>query len=279
MMQMLDNINSFFGGIFNVLFLPFKNVHPAWGMLVISFLTGIVMLFIFKATSDQAGIKRAKNLVKGHFLAIRLYRDDISLMFDTMSNILLSNFLYMKKSIRPMLFLLIPVAIIILQLGVRYEHRPLQVGETTVVSLQLAQSSGSVDLKDIELELPDGLSLEIPPVRITQLREINWRIKCEKPGKYNLLFKHDDKTLSKELHVVDSLQPVAADLAKDDVITVLMNPAESSLSDASFASAIHVLYPKREFDILGINMHWLLAFFIISLVAAFSFKGLLGVEV
>lgn len=276
---MLDIINSFFSSIFNALFLPFKNVHPAWGMLVISFLTGIVMLFIFKATSDQAGIKKAKNLVKGHFLAIRLYRDDISLMFDTMKNILLSNFLYMRKSVRPMLFLFIPVAIIIVQLGVRYEHRPLQVGESTVVTLRLEKSAFPVDVKQITLELPEGLSLEIPPVRIAQLGEINWRIKAETPGTYHLLFRDDDKTVSKELQVVDSLQPVTSEIAKDDAITVLLNPAESSLSEASFASAIHVFYPKRKFDILGINMHWLLAFFIISLVAAFSFKGLLGVEV
>ncbi len=273
----MDILNSLISGIFNIVFQPFKNIDPVWGMLVVSFLTGIIMLFIFKATSDQKGIKRAKNLVKGHFLAIRLYKDDISLMFNTMSNILASNFLYMKKSMRPMLFLLVPVAFVLIQIGVRYEFRPLNVGETAVVSLQA--EGGNVRLSEVILDLPQGLKLDMPPVRIDRLHEISWRILAEKAGDYEISFKYGNQAVKKSLVVVESLVPVTAAIARDDIGTTIMNPSESSISDASFASLISVVYPEREFEAFGFSVHWLVAFFVFSLVAAFGFKGFLGVEV
>ena len=237
------------------------------------------MLFVFKATSDQAGIKKAKNLVKGHFLAIRLYRDDIGLMLDTMKNIILSNLFYMRKSLRPMLFLVVPVGVILVQIGSRYEFRPLAVGESMVVSMRLAEKISAADLSKVELDLPEGLHSDIPPVRIEARREISWRIRAEKPGDYDLAFLYNGSTVSKRLRVVDFLVPLATKRAHGDLAVSAMNPSESGLPASSFASMISIRYPKRELYFLGFNINWLVAFFIFSMVAAFACKGFLGVEV
>jgi len=272
----MDIINAVLTAFFNLIFIPFKHLDPVWPMLAISFVTGILMLFVFKATSDQKGIKRAKNLVKGHFLAIRLYKDDISLMFDTMKNILLSNLLYMKQSLRPMLFLLIPMGIVLIQIGARYEHRPLRIGESTVLSLKL---NDDVQLDQVRLDLPAGLSLEIPPVRVDAKKEISWRIKANVSGVFTLAFKYHGQVVDKQLAVIDELVPLSAEIAGNNLGVTVMNPNERSLTEASFASLVSVVYPAREFEFLGMETHWLVAFFVFSMVAAFSFKGILGVEV
>ncbi|MFQ5770826.1 MAG: hypothetical protein ACE5HX_09830 [bacterium] len=274
----MDIFNGVVDFLFNILFIPFKNVNPVWGMLVASFLTGIVMLLIFKTTSDQEGIKKAKNLVKAHFLAIRLYRDDLSLMFGTMKNILLSNLHYMQKSLRPMMFLILPVGLILIHLGTRYEYRPFKVGETTILSLRLDRKTTLAQLGAIKLELPEGLSTEIAPVRIEELNEINWRIKAEKPGKYELVFNLDGKRIKKRLQVVNQLVAVTSRISRDSFTTTLMNPGEPSLPGSLPVTAISVAYPKRDFKLLGITMHWLVAFFVLSLIFGFSFKGILGVQ-
>jgi uncharacterized membrane protein (DUF106 family) len=275
----MDILNTILNPIFEFIFLPFENVNPFWAMLTISSVTGVFMLIIFKATSDQKGIKKAKNLVKGHFLAIRLYRDDFSVMIDTMKNIIKSNLLYMKKSLRPMLFLLIPVGLVLFQIGTRYEFRPLRVGESTIVTLKMMETSAFDDLAGVELALPQGIAFEMPPVRIPQNGEVSWRIRVEKPGVHELIFRCNGQTLTKQLHAVDALVPVAAEIASDDIVVTLMNPGEESLGSAGFASFVGVEYPRRPFQVAGFEMHWLIAFFVISLVAAFSLKGLLGVEV
>ncbi|MFQ5706554.1 MAG: hypothetical protein ACE5HO_03845 [bacterium] len=274
----MDIVNRGIDFIFNLLFSPFAHVNPVWGMAVVSFVTGIVMLFVFKATSDQAGIKKAKNVVKAHFLAIRLYRDDISLMFETMKNIIVSNLLYMKKSLRPMLFLIIPVGLILIQLGSRYEYRPLRVGERTVLTLRLDRTATLEDLSAVEMELPAGLSVETPPVRIEQLQEIDWRIKAEQPGSYEVAFKLAGRSVKKRIDVVDRLISVAPQIARGKFSTTLMNPAEPSVPKSASVFSIGLVYPKREFKLLGMHMHWLVAFFVLSLVFGFAFKGVLGVE-
>ena len=276
---MINFINSIFNLIFGLLFLPFQNASPIWGVLILSAITGVLMLFVYKATSDQAGIKQAKNRVKGHFLAIRLYRDDISIMFDTMKNIILSNLAYMRKSLRPMLFLSIPIGIVLVQLGTRYEFRPFKVGETIVLSLGLADVTPNMDLARVELDLPEGLVVDMPPVRIVDLREVNWRIKAEKAGTYEIAFRYGKDEVTKTLHVVDKLVPISSTRAQNDLAVSLMNPHESTLDGSSFASAVSVFYPSRGLDLFGIESHWLVAFFVFSLIAAFSLKGALGVEV
>ena len=273
----MDLINSVLNTIFAVLFMPFNHLAPMWGLLVISAITGVGMLFVFKATSDQKGIKRAKNLVKGHFLAIRLYKDEVSLMFNTMKNILFSNAAYMRKSLRPMLFLFLPVGMIMVQLGSRYEYRPLRVGESTLVSLRV--TNADIDLMSVELELPKDVVLEVPPVRALELREVTWRMHAQQPGSYKLAFRYGEQKVEKTLYAIDELEPLATRISKNNIEVKFLNPSEGSLPRTSFASLISVKYPGRKFQMFGINVHWLLAFFVTSLIAAFALKGLVGVEV
>ncbi len=274
-MEIISTIlNSFFG----FLFFPFKTLAPVWGMLFVSFASGIIMLLIFKATSDQAGIKKAKNKVRGHFLAIRLYRDDLGLMFGTVKNLLISNFLYLKKAFRPMLFLMIPVGIILLHLAGRYEKRPFQIGETTVLSLRLAENTSWEQLKKVEIDVPDGLKLETPPVRIVQLSEISWRIRVEEQGEYWVAFKLADHVVKKKIVVNEILLPLDSKVTRSSFSTLLSNTDESSLPESGPFLAIEMAYPKREFDMFGFELHWLLSFFLLSLVSGFAFKRFLRVE-
>lgn len=274
---MFDILNSVFSVIFNFLFFPFKNLNPLWGMLVISLAASIVILLILKATSDQAGIKRAKNLMKGHFLAFRLYRDDLSLMLDTFKNMLLSNLLYLRKSFKPILFFIVPVVVIIIQLGVRYEYRPFRVGEPIIATLRTDDLAEKVALNQVEIQLPEGLTTDMPPVRIEQLREINWRLQAEKPGVYEIKFKYGENRVNKRIEVEQPLVAISPVLEQPSYKT-LINPAERSLPASSFVAAISILYPRRDFDVFGLSLHWLVAFFVFSLILALALKRVFDVE-
>ena len=278
-MTILNFINSLFTTLFGWFFIPFEQIHPAWGMLIVSLVMSILMLVIFKRTSDQKGVRVAKNHVKAHFLAIRLYRDDISLMFNTMKNILVSNGRYIKKSFRPMLFMIVPVSIILIQIGSRYEYRPLKVGESTLVTVHLGQNIPEDQINTVELQLPDGLVVDAPPVRIYSMREINWRIVAKSEGDFDVVFKVGDTSVSKKILVKNGLTALSKQIAKSQLSVTLMNPTEASLPGTSKISSILVQYPTREFEFLGFTFHWLIAFFVFSILFAFSLKGVMGVEV
>jgi hypothetical protein len=55
--------------------------------------------------------------------------------------------------------------------------------------------------------------------------------------------------------------------------------AEPRLDAAAKIQSISLEHPERELRILGWNTHWLLFFFVVSVVPAYLVKGLFGVEV
>ena len=46
-------------------------------MMAVSLLTALLMLFVFQLTSNQAGIRRAKDRIKAHLLELRLFKDNM----------------------------------------------------------------------------------------------------------------------------------------------------------------------------------------------------------
>ena len=56
-------------------------------------------------------------------------------------------------------------------------------------------------------------------------------------------------------------------------------PQEPPVPGDSVIESIHVDYPHRELKFFGLTVHWLIAFFIISVVAGFALKGVFGIEV
>ena len=116
-------------GIFNVIFAPFAGMHPAIGLLVISVVTGIVMLLIFGKTSNQRAIRHAKGKLKAHISEIWLFRDDLPQMLIAFVRVMGNTGRYFLHSLRPLIFIMLPVVIIMVMLGVRYQHRPFRPGD------------------------------------------------------------------------------------------------------------------------------------------------------
>jgi len=110
------------------------------------------------------------------------------------------------------------------------------------------------------------------------MKEISWRINAEETGVYDIGMQLGEKRLEKRIHVVDELVQVTPRIA-NDITTPLMFPGESTLEDAAFASAISLNYPRRDFTFFGLEIHWLIVFFVLSVVFGFAFKNVMGVEV
>ena len=177
----MDFFNHLMCAFFDVVCAPFKHLHPLWGLLALSVVTGVIMLLIFRLTSNQKGIQKVKNRIKAHFFEIRLFNDDLGLMLEAQKNILKANFTYMKYSLKPMLFLIVPVVLIMIQLSVRFDRHALNVGESAIVKLAFKDSASFEE--NVMLKVPEGVEIETPPLRMLEEKEIDWRIKAERRGR------------------------------------------------------------------------------------------------
>lgn len=273
---------SVFGKLFDVLLAPFRGMHPAVGLAVISVITGVIMLVIFGKASNQKAIKRAKGLLKAYIAEIWLFRDDLLQMVLAVVRVVANTGRYFAHSLRPLIFILIPVLIIMVMLGVRYEHRPFQPGEEAVLAVQLDDPTwarGDV----VELTGSTGVEVISPALRIPQQAEIDWQIRITEPGEHTLTLRTPGGEESKQILAsleAGPLTSIAAARGRTFSEAFLLFPAEPPVSVESGIRKIDIRgWPTRELKVFGLGAHWLIFFFVVSLVAGFAVKGLFGVEV
>ena len=275
---------SFFNAILNAIFDTYFGLT---GMLsgdaalwIISALAGILLLLIFKITSNQNAIKRTKERISASFLEVRLFKDDMSQMMSAQGRIFGSAFRYMGHAMVPMLWMIVPVLLMLIQMNQWYGYEPLDEGESALV---VARIEGSEPLLDIplRLETDEGLTIETPPLRIEALREVNWRVRAETPGSHTIRLVWGEG----ENEAVTQTVQVGGNFIKIESIRArgaweeLWNPGAEPLPAAGPVSLFEVAYSEAEANLLGFRMHWVIAFFILSLVFGFASKGLLGVEI
>jgi hypothetical protein len=219
--------------------------------------------------------------VKAHFLATRLYKDDIAQMLAVMKNIIVSNLFYMSKSVKPMLFMLVPVGLVLIQLDSRYEHRPFKAGESTVITVRQYTSGGASleTLSKISLSIPAGIKIETPALRIPQKAEVSWRMKMEQEGNFDLRISDDGREFQKQVYVSNALIALSPSKERKSFSASLLNSAEPSLPSDAPIKSIRLTYPKRDLSLWGIGFHWLIGFFVLSLIAGFALKGVFKVEI
>jgi uncharacterized membrane protein (DUF106 family) len=262
--------------VFELILTPFSDLSPIWGLLAVSVLTGIVMVLIFKYTSNQPAIRSTKDKISAYFMEIRLFKDDLGLMLDAQKRILRTNLTYMKYSVIPMLVMIVPVILILVQLGIRYAARPLEPGENAIVELKLAENPSTADIP-ISVEPGNGIRLETPLLRMPG--KVSFRIGAVTEGEHELSILVGDERVSKTIVVSGQVRPVYAVKAKPSFMGALLYPGQAPLPEGSQVEEIYVKFPPQEVKVFGWNINWLVFFFIISIIAGYSLKGVFRVEV
>jgi len=263
--------------LFDLLLALFVSFPPVVGLIWISVLTAVIMLMVYRHISNQEKIKQTKDRIKAHFLEVRLFKDDIRVILAAQWKILLNNLKYMSLALKPMLFMLPAIILILIQLEGRYAHRPLHPGETTIIAVHLEEDPTKGNA--LEIELPEGLALESPALRISKTREVNWRIRAEKKGRYELKFKLKEEAFLRNLFVADENLPIARQVKKNTIIEQIFQPFERPLDKSGAVRSIEIQYPEADIRFFGWSLNWLVGFFVFSIIFGFAMKGVFKVEI
>ena len=262
----MNFINIIFNSFFDIFFYPFRSVDSIYGLCAISLLTAIIALPIFKHTSNQEGIKRVKARIMGHILELRLFKDDIRIILSAQKDILKFNMVYLRYTLKPLMFMMIPMVVIIIHTAVRYEYRPLHPGEAAIVKAKL-HNSNKLSIKDREIVLSasEGLSIETPPLRIDGEKETYWRIRAEREGIFRLGFQARDMKVEKMVFVSEKVTRLSSETLKSGIVNLFFNPGEPSLPEGTALESILITYPHAKINFFGWDIHWLILFFILTL--------------
>lgn len=267
-------INAFFGFWVDLMVSPFR-AHPLWGLVVSSLAVALLMLVVFKFTASKSGIKRCKDRIKANLLAVWLYRDDPLVSLKAQGGILAANLRYMGYAVLPLLIMLPFLILTLVHLDAWFGKRPLRPGETTLLTV-LLKTGGP--LPSPMLELPAGLSAETEAFRLSTGAEVDWSLKAKDSGSYEAVIELNGSRITKRISVGDRLDKLSS-LKTGSALDSLLNPVEPAVPADSPFQSIRVTYPATEVKILGRKMHWMIPFFVLSILFAFALKGPLKVEI
>ena len=277
MVPLLNAINVVLTPVFDVICWPFRALSPIWALTVISFASGIFLVWLFGKTSDQDRIRAIRDRIRGNLIGVRLFQHDIGVVLNLQGKIFGDTFRFMGLALVPMLIMLVPVMLVMTQLNLRFAVRPLENGEPVVVKASV-RDAASLD-RPIALEVPDGVTVDTPPVRIRSTREIAWRLHVDRPGDHVVVVRVGDETLEKRLVGGSRWGPVVQLRSGRGMLDTLLYPGEPPIPSGHGIEAVEIIYPPLDLHLLGIQVDWLIAFLALSMVFGFAFKGVLGVEV
>jgi hypothetical protein len=250
---------------------------PGWiSATLIASVTGMLLLLIFKYTSNQAAIKRVRNDIDANLFALKLFKDATPVVLAAQGAMIRGAFRLFVLAVVPILVMTVPVLLMLGQISLWYQHRPLRVGEDAVVALKLGGSPGT-PMPEVALEANPAAEVVTGPVRVSSQREVVWVIRARAGGSHRLIFRAGGQAVSKDLEVGAGYMRVSPRRPGWDWYDALVNPAEPAFPSSSPVQWIEIVYPDRPSWTSGTD-YWVFYWFVVSMVAAFCAKPFLNVN-
>jgi hypothetical protein len=250
-------------------------LSPLLLVLVLSVVVGFLMVVVFRYTSDQKAIARAKDQLKAHLLAVRLFQDQLPVVMRAYGRILSGTARYLRLAFMPFLVSVLPITFLIIQVDHYLGSKPLETAHPFLVE---ARVSDGDTLNYVDLKLPSGLKTSAPAVHIPKDKEAVWRVIAERDGQYDIQVASSGQTVSKHVVVAQGVARLSPVRLRGQFWERLLSSSEAALPDASAVQSIAVNYPARAIHFGWWEWNWIALFFVVSLIAGFIFKNALGIQ-
>jgi hypothetical protein len=252
-------------------------VLPGWlSATLVAVGSGILFLVIFKYTSNQAAIKKVRDDIKAHLLALKLFKENPWVTLRAQGRILRGAALLLVHAVVPMLVMALPVSLLLAQVGLWYQARPLKVGEEAVVSVKL---NGNLDSSapHVCFQPNEAIEMTLGPVQVTSKREIWWNIRPRADGYQRLVFHVGEQTTDKELAVGEGFMRVGIRRPGWNWHEAILHPMEKPFARDSSIESIEIEYEDRPGWASGTNS-WMIFWFLGSMISGFCLRRFLKVN-
>lgn len=247
---------------------PFSGRNALLSLAPLSMLLGIGMLWVFRKTSNQQAIAKAKARAAANLYELRLFADEPALIFQAQWGLLKANACYIGLMLVPALVMSIPMVLLFAQFDCFYGYRPLQPGQATVLTVQLkSPSAGPAP----EIHTPDGIVVETDGVRLDGGRQISWRLRATRPADGRLQIVFPDETVEKTVEAGAPGPQYISSRRVSSAADLVWHPAETLLHSGR-VDWVQIRYPEASIQVLGIALPWLAWLLVFSMISALALK-------
>jgi uncharacterized membrane protein (DUF106 family) len=275
-------LNDLLRPLFDALQLPLASVSPAVGVAIWSLPVGIFALWVFGKTSNQEKIAAVKRKIHAGLFEIRLFNDDLRAIMRAQGEILRHVIRYQGLALKPMLFILPPLVLVMVQLHQFYGFRALQPGERTLMNVRLDPAAAVGARPDVALHLPEAIEVVNGPIWAPALNELSWQLGVTAEGDHDLALTVAGQEVHKTLRSAESIARLSPERPPRSLLAQLEWPSEKPLPDESPVRSITIAYPEGSVSIMGAEFQWSFAwmvlFFILTMVVALVLRKPMGIE-
>jgi len=275
-------INDLLRPVFDLLQAPFAGMPAFVGVLIWSIPVGVFALWVFGKTSNQVRIAEVKRRIHAGLFEIRLFNDDLRAIMRAQWQILGHVLHYQGLALKPMIFILPPLVLVMVQLHQFYGFRGLQAGDHALMTVQLDPAATDGGARpDIDLAVPEGLHVATGPVWVPSLAQISWELAVDAEGDYELPITVDGETATKSLRATDRLVRLSPERPPQTFVGQLEWPSEPPL-DGRIIRSVTLGYADGAIGFLGWDFEWsfawMVVFFVLTMVIALALRKPMGVE-
>jgi uncharacterized membrane protein (DUF106 family) len=256
--------------------LPIASHHALAVLLLLSIVTGLVMIILFGYLSDQDAVRRAKDQLRAQLLAVRLFQDQPQVVVRAYGRILTGTGRYLRVSFKPLAIIIVPMIAFLIYCDHYFGSLPFQANQPILLKARLDKPDA---LDNISLRLPAGLTESAPAVHIADANEVDWRLVASGEGNYMVNILADGQELAKQVVVSKNLVHLSDCRLRGHFWQRLLDCTEPALPANAPVRLLAVNYPARDIDLGPWTTNWLVVYFVVSLAAALLFKFILGIEI
>ena len=252
-------------------------VLPGWlSNTIISAVVAVFLLTIFKYTSNQIGIGRTRDNIKANMLVLKLFKDSMAVTLQAQCRIFKGILLLLVYTIKPMALVIVPACLLLAQMGLWYQFRPLQPGEETILTMNLNDKINS-PWPSVSIEHMPAAEVVMGPSRILSKRGICWKIRAHTVGYHRIVFLVDGQEIEKDLAIGNGFMRVGTKRSGWHWTDILSYPLEKPFASGSTVQSVSIDYPERISRTSGSDW-WVVYFFAVSLVFGMIFKPILKIR-
>ena len=260
---------------------PILNLPPLAGLLILSAITSVVMLLVIARTSDQARLSAAKRAIHAALFEIRLFNDDPIAMLRALGDVLKQNAIYLRLSLVPMVWMIVPLTLVVAHLQAFYGYAGLTPGEPAILKVELRHRVSKTDAPAgaLALDVPAGVRVDTKAVRLSASDEVLWRIVPTVAGDYTLTVHVGSDTATKTLHVSDRPARRSPKRVSAGILNQFLYPSEPLLPGDGSIAAMTVTYSEPGIAVASWRVHWMVVYAVLSMACAFVLARRFGVTI
>lgn len=272
----------------DVLLAPLAYLPPLAGLALVSFVTAAAMLLVIKRTSNQRRLAQVKRAIEARIFELRLFADDVPAILRTEREMVRHSLTYLRLSLVPALWLVVPLTLVIVQLDSFFGYTGLAAGTPSLLTASFGGGARGSAAEDhgsaagtppvaVGLEAPSSIRVDTPAVWFPGAREAVWSITPLAPGAHVVRVRLGNEAFEKTAEVSGAVGRRSPVRLAGGLLDQLVNPSEATLPARHGLTAIAVAYPERAIRVLGWDAGWLTVYLVLTFAFMLLLKRPLGV--